>query len=527
MSARRDAVNRAAAPRREIGYLGGVHELLKRVVNARVAEVLPEPTPLDRAPGLAAHCGREVMLKREDLTPIFSFKLRGAYNRIAHLDAAQCAAGVIAASAGNHAQGVAFAATRLGLRCRVVMPRTTPAIKVAAVRRFGVEVELVGDDYAAAAAHAATVAAATGMTVVPPFDDLDVIAGQGTVGLEILRQAPRQLGSIFVPIGGGGLAAGIAAVVKAVRPDVRVIGVEPDDSDAMTRSLAAGARVSLEHVGSFADGVAVRQVGALTFDLCRRHLDGTILVSTDEICAAIEDVFEETRTVLEPAGALALAGLKRAHDDGTAAPGTAVVIASGANMNFTRLGYVAERAEIGEQREAILAVTIPERPGSFLDFCRTLGERSVTEFNYRLATRAAARVFVGIEVSGRPEALAIAERLRARGYACVDLGENDLAKTHVRHMVGGRSPLAHDEVLFSFEFPERPGALVQFLTGLGSRWNVSLFHYRNNGAAYGRVLCGFEVPATERAALAAALAELGFRCADETDNPAARLFLLR
>ncbi len=502
-----------------------MHDMLKRVVNARVAEVLPAPTPLDPAPGLSARVGRSVLLKREDLTPIFSFKIRGAYNRIAHLDERARAAGVIAASAGNHAQGVAYAATRLGLRCRIVMPRTTPAIKVGAVRGYGVDVELVGDDYAAAAARAAAVAAETGMTVVPPFDDLDVIAGQGTVGLEILRQAPRDLGSIFVPIGGGGLAAGLAAVVKELRPDVRIVGVEPDDSDAMTRSLAAGERIVLDHVGRFADGVAVRQVGALTFDLCRRHLDATMTVTTDEICAAIKDAFEETRTVLEPSGAVALAGMKRAAEDGTLAAGAVVVIASGANMNFTRLGYVTERAEIGEHREAILAVTIPERPGAFLEFCRTIGERSVTEFNYRLATRSEAHIFVGLEVTGAAEAAAIADTLRAHGYACVDLGGDELAKTHVRHMVGGRSPSASDEVLYSFEFPERPGALMQFLTSLGSRWNISLFHYRNNGAAYGRVLCGFEVSPGERAALAATLAQLGFRCSDETDAPAARFFL--
>ncbi len=502
-----------------------MHEMLKRVVNARVAEVLPEPTPLDPAPRLSTRVGRSVLLKREDLTPIFSFKLRGAYNRIAQLDGAARAAGVIAASAGNHAQGVAYAATRLGVRCRIVMPRTTPAIKVAAVRGYGVDVELVGDDYATAAARAATVAAETGMTIVPPFDDLDVIAGQGTVGLEILRQAPRDLGSIFVPIGGGGLAAGLAAVVKELRPEVRIIGVEPDDSDAMTRSLAAGERVVLDHVGRFADGVAVRQVGALTFELCRRHLDATLTVTTDEICAAIKDVFEETRTVLEPSGAVALAGMKRAFEEQTLADGATVVIASGANMNFTRLGYVTERAEIGEHREAILAVTIPERPGAFLEFCRAIGDRSVTEFNYRLATRNEAHVFVGLEVSGRAEATAIARRLADAGYACVDLGEDDLAKTHVRHMVGGRSPTVRDEVLYSFEFPERPGALMQFLTSLGSRWNISLFHYRNNGAAYGRVLSGFEVPAAERDAFAAALAQLGFRCNDETENPAARFFL--
>jgi threonine dehydratase len=502
-----------------------MYEMLKRVVNARVAEVLPEPTPLDLAPRLSARLGCPVLLKREDLTPIFSFKLRGAYNRIAHLDAAARDAGVIAASAGNHAQGVAYAATRLGIRCRIVMPRTTPAIKVAAVRGYGVEVELVGDDYAAAAAHAAVIAAATGMTIVPPFDDLDVIAGQGTVGLEILRQAPRDLGTIFVPIGGGGLAAGLATVVKELRPEVQIIGVEPDDSDAMTRSIAAGERVVLDHVGRFADGVAVRQVGEHTFALCRRHLDAMLTVTTDEICAAIKDVFEETRTVLEPSGAVALAGLKRAVETRTLAPGAAVVITSGANMNFTRLGYVTERAEIGEHREAILAVTIPERPGAFLQFCRTIGERSVTEFNYRLATRTEAHVFVGLEVTGRAEAAEIAATLAARGYGCTDLGGDDLAKTHVRHMVGGRSPAVRDEVLYSFEFPERPGALMQFLTSLGSRWNISLFHYRNNGAAYGRVLCGFEVPAAERDALASTLGQLGFRCSDETANPAARFFL--
>jgi len=502
-----------------------MYEMLKRVVNARVAEVLPEPTPLDPAPRLSARLGRPVLLKREDLTPIFSFKLRGAYNRIAQLGDRERAAGVIAASAGNHAQGVAYAATRLGIRCRIVMPRTTPAIKVAAVRGFGVDVELVGDDYAAAAAHAAGLAAETGMTVVPPFDDLDVIAGQGTVGLEILRQAPRELGSIFVPIGGGGLAAGLASVVKELRPEVRIVGVEPDDSDAMTRALAAGERVVLDHVGRFADGVAVRQVGEHTFALCQRHLDATLTVTTDEICAAIKDFFEETRTVLEPSGAVALAGCKRAVEEGTIPPGATVVIASGANMNFTRLGYVTERAEIGEHREAILAVTIPEKPGAFLEFCRAIGERSVTEFNYRLATRSEAHIFVGLEVSGREESMEIVATLAARGYACTDLGGDDLAKTHVRHMVGGRSPAVVNEVLYSFEFPERPGALMQFLTSLGSRWNISLFHYRNNGAAYGRVLCGFEVAAGERDALAAALGQLGFRCSDETENPAARFFL--
>jgi threonine dehydratase len=500
-------------------------DMLKRVLNARVADVLPDPTPLDRAPGLSTRLGRAVYVKREDLTPIFSFKIRGAYNRIAQLDEKARAAGVIAASAGNHSQGVAFAAARLGLACRIVMPRTTPAIKVEAVRRYGATIELVGDDYAAAAERCVALAAETGMTIIPPYDDLDVIAGQGTVGLEILHQAPRDLRAIFVPVGGGGLAAGIASVVKEVRPEVRVIGVEPADSDAMTRSLREGRRVVLEHVGIFADGVAVRQVGAHTFDICRRLLDDCLTVEIDEICAAIKDAFEETRAVLEPAGALALAGLKRVARSGALAPGSVVAVASGANMNFARLGYVSERADVGEHREAILAVTIPERPGAFLEFCAAIGERAVTEFNYRLASRDEAHLFVGLEVTGRDEAAAIVRTLVAAGYACVDLTEDDLAKTHIRHMVGGRTPHAADEVLFSFEFPERPGALMQFLANLGAQWNISLFHYRNHGAAFGRVLCGFEVPAAERPELLARLSRLGFSCIDETDNPAARLFL--
>jgi threonine dehydratase len=363
------------------------------------------------------------------------------------------------------------------------------------------------------------------MVVIPPYDDLDVIAGQGTVGLEILRQAPRDLAAVFVPIGGGGLAAGVAAFVKALRPAVRVIGVQPIDSDAMARSIEAGERVVLDHVGLFADGVAVKQVGVHTFALCRRHLDACLRVDLDEICAAIKDVFEDTRSVLEPAGALAVAGLKRAVDAGGLPAGSLVAIASGANMNFARLGYVAERADVGEHREALLAVTIPEHPGAFLEFCRTVGGRSVTEFNYRLATRAEAHLFVGLEVSGRDETRAIAHDLASRGYACVDMSDNDLAKTHVRHMVGGRAAAVSDEVLFSFEFPERPGALLEFLDSLGSRWNISLFHYRNHGSAFGRVLCGFEVAPAERDELRSRLDRLGFEYTDETDNPAGRFFL--
>jgi threonine dehydratase len=420
---------------------------------------------------------------------------------------------------------VAFAARKLDLRARIVMPRTTPSIKVDAVRRLGAEIDLVGDDYAEAAAACVTTAAETGMTVIPPYDDLDVIAGQATVGLEILRQAPRDLGAIFVPIGGGGLASGVAAVVKELRPEVRVIGVEPSDSDAMTRSLAAGTRVVLDHVGIFADGVAVRQVGEHTFALCQRYLDDCITVGVDEICGAIKDAFDETRSVLEPAGAVALAGAIRCAETHGLPAGATVAIASGANMNFTRLRYVAERADIGEHREAILAVTIPEQPGSFRDFCRVIGDRSVTEFNYRLAARDEAHVFLGIEVAGRAEAAALARTLVERGYGCVDLTDDDLAKTHVRHMVGGRARDVGAEALFSFEFPERPGALMQFLTHLGSRWNISLFHYRNHGAAFGRVLCAFEAAPDERAELVASLERIGFSYVDETDNPAVRLFL--
>jgi threonine dehydratase len=487
--------------------------------------VLPAPTPLDRATTLSERLGCPVWLKREDETPVFSFKLRGAYNAIAALDEPARRAGVIAASAGNHAQGVAAAAARLGLRCRIVMPRTTPSIKVEAVRRLGAAFDLVGDDYAEAAAHCAEAARDTGMTVIPPYDHVDVIAGQGTVGLEILLQAPRDLAAVFVPIGGGGLAAGVAVAVKEIRPAVRVFGVQVDDADAMAQSLRLGRRVRRAHVGIFADGVAVAEPGEITFELCRRYLDGCLVVSVDEICAAIKDAFLDTRSVLEPAGALALAGLKRAVRGDGLGGGAMVAVASGANMNFARLGYVVERAEVGEHREAIFAVTIPERPGAFLAFCRALGERSVTEFNYRLSSRAEAHVFVGVEVAGRAAAHALAAELAAQGYGCVDLSDDDLAKTHVRHMVGGRATAARDEVRVAVDFPERPGALLQFLSQLGSRWNISLFHYRNHGAAFGRVLCGLEVPEAERDALRGQLDDIGFEWVDETDNPAGRFFL--
>jgi threonine dehydratase len=502
-----------------------MHEMLKRALNARVTEVLPEPTPLMAAPGLSARLGLPVLLKREDLTPVFSFKLRGAYNRIAHLSDAELARGIIAASAGNHAQGVAFACRRRGARCRIVMPRTTPDIKVSAVRSYGAEIDLFGDNYSDAAGHSRELALATGMTAIHPFDDLDVIAGQGTVGLEILRQAPRDLSAVLVPVGGGGLIAGIASVIKELRPELRVIGVQPEDSNAMQQSLAQKRRVMLDHVGIFADGVAVRQVGELTLPLCERYVDEIILVSQDEICAAIQDAFYETRTLLEPAGALAIAGLKRYGERGGAVSGAHVAITSGANISLSRLGYIAERAEVGEEREALFAVTIPEQQGSFLEFCGALGHRSVTEFNYRLSSRSHAHVFIGVRVEGAAVALRLAEGLRAKGYAVSDLTHDDLAQTHVRHMVGGLGQGVRDEVLYTFEFPERPGALLQFLTSLGARWNISLFHYKNHGTGFGRVLCGFEVPVAERSDLGAALHALGFEHCAVGDNPGTRFLM--
>jgi threonine dehydratase len=501
-------------------------QMLKRALNARVTEVLPAPTPLQDAPLLSQRLGLPVSIKREDLTPVFSFKLRGAYNRIAQLGDAELARGVIAASAGNHAQGVAFACRRRGARCRIVMPRTTPDIKIAAVRSYGAEIDLVGDNYSDAAAHAELLRDSAGLTMIHPFDDLDVIAGQATIGLEILRQAPRQLGAIFVPIGGGGLISGVAAVIKELRPEVRVIGVQPEESPAMTRSLALGERVRLDHVGIFADGVAVRQVGELTLALCRRYVDDIILVSEDELCAAIQDAFQETRTLLEPAGALSIAGLKRFAGHGGAASDRAhVVIASGANISLSRLGYIAERAEVGEEREALFAVTIPEQPGAFLAFSAALGQRSVTEFNYRLSSRAHAHVFIGVRVEGARGAREVADTLAAAGYEVSDLTHDELAKTHVRHMVGGLGQGVQNEVLYTFEFPERPGALLQFLTSLGGRWNISLFHYRNHGAGFGRVLCGFEVPRAERPAFEAALDALGFEHRPVGDSPVTRFLI--
>lgn len=485
-----------------------MYDLLKRIFSARVSEVLPQPTPLQPARQLSSRLGAEVWLKREDLSPVFSFKLRGAYNRIARLEAAALARGVVAASAGNHAQGVAYACQRRGAECWIVMPRTSPSIKVEAVRGYGARVELVGDSYSDAAARASAVALERGMTPVHPFDDLDVIAGQGTVGVEVLRQAPLNLSAVLVPIGGGGLASGVALVLKELKPSVRVIGVQAKGSDAMRQSIELGRCVSLPQVDIFADGVAVKQVGEYTLELCQRYLDDILLVDEDEICAAIKDGFEETRTMLEPAGAMTIAGLKRLAARGPLG-GPHVAIASGANISMSRLGYVAERAEVGEENEALLCVAIPEEPGSFWKFCAVLGERNLTEFNYRLASRARAHVFVGVEISRKSEIADLVASLRAAGYESDDVSQDDVVKTHVRYMVGGIAQLAQDEVFYTFSFPERPGALMDFLQKLGTHWNISLFHYRNRGAGFGRVLLGLEVPPMERPALDSALGGLG------------------
>jgi threonine dehydratase len=502
-------------------------DYLRAILTARVYDVARE-TELTRAPGLSARTGCTVLLKREDAQPGFSFKVRGAYNRMSALGPGELARGVIAASAGNHAQGVALSAARLGCDAVIVMPVTTPRVKVDAVRTLGgdrVEVVLEGDSYSDAKAHADTIAAERDLVFVHPFDDPDVIAGQGTIGMEILRQGPGPIDAIFVAIGGGGLAAGIAAYVKAVRPEVRVVGVQTEDSDAMARSLEAGRRVALRDVGLFSDGTAVREVGRETFRLCRELVDEVIRVDADAVCAAIKDVFEDTRSILEPAGALGVAGLKAWAAREGRADATLVAVACGANMNFDRLRFVAERAEVGEAREAVFAVTVPEERGSFRRFCATLDGHGVTEFNYRIADGERAHLFVGVQVEGRDDAARIAGRLRDEGFPTLDLTDDDLAKQHLRHMVGGRSARAGDELLYRFEFPERPGALLRFLSAMSPDWNISLFHYRNEGADYGRILVGIQVPPDDTAAFRGFLATLGYPHSEETGNPAYRLFL--
>ncbi len=502
-----------------------MQKYLNKILTARVYDVASE-TPLDLLPRLSQRLGNRIRLKREDLQPVFSFKLRGAYNKIANLDAEAAARGVICASAGNHAQGVALAGHALGIRAVIVMPETTPAIKVEAVRARGGEIVLYGDNFDEAYQHAMKLQAEHHLTFVHPFDDPDVIAGQGTIGLEILRQHPKPLEAIFVAVGGGGLIAGIGACVKQLRPDIKIIGVEPYDAASMYESLRKNKRVILDQVGIFADGVAVKQVGKETFRLARKTVDEIIRVSTDEICAAIKDIYDDTRAIAEPAGALGIAGLKKYVAREGRRDAHLVTINCGANINFDRLRHVAERAELGEHREALLAVTIPEQPGSFRDFCELIGKRNITEFNYRYANHhAQAHIFVGLEFSGGlEERLALIERLKDAKYAVVDMSDNEMAKLHVRYMVGGRTHGLEDEVLYRFEFPERPGALLKFLQGLGP-WNISLFHYRNHGSAFGRVLAGIQVPERERAKLERYFKKIDYAFWREADNPAYQLFL--
>ena len=499
---------------------------IEKIFTAPVYDVATK-TPLDAMPRLSDRIGHNVLCKREDLQPVFSFKLRGAYTKMYRLSEAERARGVICASAGNHAQGVALSANRLGMRAVIVMPVTTPQIKIDAVRRLGgaqVEIVLHGDFYDAASQHARELQEAHGYTYIHPFDDPDVIAGQGTIALEILTQHPHHIDAIFVPCGGGGLLAGIAVLAKALRPDIKIIGVEPEDAASMTTAVRGGKRQTLDQVGIFADGVAVKMPGELTFELIKQHVDDFVTVSTDEICAAMKDLFDDTRAIAEPSGAVAAAGSKKWAALQSAKNLTLINIVSGANMNFDRLRYVAERTEIGEQREGLLAVTIPEIPGTFLNFCTLLGTHNVTEFSYRYQSAERAQIFVGVELSGgRAQLEAVIEKLRAHGYDTENLTDNELAKSHLRYMIGGASTVVADERIFRFGFPERPGALMHFLQTLGTKNNISLFHYRNHGSDYGRVLAGIQ--SSDPAQLEAHLAAIGYDYSEETDNSAYRRFL--
>lgn len=502
-----------------------VNDFVKQVENARVYDVAIE-SPLEHAPNLSARLGNRVLFKREDLQPVFSFKLRGAYNKLASLSDAEAAQGVICSSAGNHAQGVALAAKCRGVRAVVVMPVTTPLIKVNAVRALGGEVELYGDNYDDAFLHASQLMREQDLIFIHPFDNPDVIAGQGTIGAEILRQAHGDLDAVFVPVGGGGLISGIATYIKALRPGVRIIGVEPDDSAAMRDSVAAGHAITLDHVGIFADGVAVKRVGEQTLRLCQQFVDEFITVDTDQTCAAIRDIFEDTRSIVEPAGALAVAGLKKYLAEHNFDGKTFVTVNSGANVNFDRLRHIAERSSIGDQSEMLIAAEIAEEPGSFRRFCEVIGRRAITEFNYRYSDTRNAHIFVGVQLGrGRGERKELLDTLRSAGYPVVDLSDNELAKLHVRHMVGGPAAGIANERLFRFEFPERPGALLKFLQAIGTDWNISLFHYRNHGSDFGRILAGIDVPNNETEELEAHLAELGYAHWEESDNPAYAMFL--
>ena len=499
-------------------------DYLEKILKAQVYDVAVE-TPLDYAPSLSARIGNTILFKREDMQPVFSFKLRGAYNKIAQLSPECLKRGVICASAGNHAQGVALSAAKLGCRAVIVMPTSTPAIKIQAVRNRGGEVVLAGDSYDDAYAHALKLEKAEKLTFVHPFDDPEVIAGQGTIGMEILRQHPKPIHAVFCCVGGGGLISGVAAYIKRLRPETKIIGVEAVEADAMTQSLQAGKRVRLEQVGLFADGAAVKVVGEETFRLCQQYVDEMVCVDTDAICAAIKDVFEDTRAVLEPAGALAVAGAKAYAARHKLKDKTLIAIASGANMNFDRMRFVAERAEVGEQREAVLAVTLPEEPGSYKKFVSLIGSRNITEFNYRFNNPKEAHIFVGVQVASRAESLKLVEQLRKQGYATLDLTDDEMAKLHIRHLVGGHSPKVDNEIVYRFEFPERPGALMNFLSKMSSGWNISLFHYRNHGADYGRVLVGIQVPPAEMNLFSEFLKNLGYAHWNETENPAYKLFL--
>ena len=502
-------------------------DYLKKILTARVYDVARE-SELDYARALSTRLGNHIYLKREDNQAVFSFKLRGAFNKMVHLSPDELARGVITASAGNHAQGVALAAARLGCRAIIAMPVTTPQVKVDAVRTHGgsaVEVVLFGDSFTDTYQHALGLQAKQGLTFVHPFDDPDVIAGQGTVGMEILRQLQGPIDAIFVPIGGGGLIAGVSALVKALRPEIKVIGVQTEDSCAMAQSLKAGERVTLADVGLFSDGTAVKLAGAETFRVCQENVDEVVLVDTDALCAAIKDIFQETRSLVEPAGALAVAGLKAYVEREQAEGLTLVAIASGANINFDRMRFVAERAEVGEEREAVFAVTIPEERGSFKRFCALVGERNVTEFNYRIADASQAHIFVGVQTRKRDEGALIAANFEEHGFATLDLTHDELSKQHIRYMVGGHSPLADDELLYRFEFPERPGALMRFLSSLAPNWNISLFHYRNQGADYSSILVGIQVPTNEQAAFEQFLKTLGYVYWNESSNPVYKLFL--
>ena len=504
-------------------------DYLKKILTARVYDVAVE-SPLDLAPTLSARLDNRIYLKREDVQSVFSFKLRGAYNKMAHLSPTQLKRGVICASAGNHAQGVALAASRLGCRAIIVMPTTTPQVKVDAVRARGGEVVLFGDSYSDAAQHAAALEKKLKLTFVHPFDDPDVIAGQGTIAMELLRQHPGPIHAVFAAIGGGGLISGVAAYIKAVRPEIKVIGVQTSDSDAMARSLKSGRRVTLSDVGLFCDGTAVKLPGEETFRMVKQYVDEIIVVETDAVCDAIKDVFQDTRSILEPSGALSVAGAKAYVERAKAEKKplkdeTLITIASGANMNFDRLRFVAEMADVGEAREALFAVTIPEERGSFKRFCQLVGPRAVTEFNYRISDADKANIFVGIQVSGREESARIAKNFEKHGFPTLELTHDELARLHIRHLVGGKSPLAHDELLYRFEFPERPGALMRFLDSMAPNWNISLFHYRNQGGDVGRILVGLQVPKKEMKDFRAFLATLGYRHWDENENPVYKLFL--